>query len=213
MSFDPSPGGAGFADRLEIRQLIDDWALWRDSGEWDRLATLWHSEGRMVTTWCTTSATDFVARSRKAWSDGMTVLHTLGGTTVDVVGDRAVAQTRMQITQRAPVHGIVVDVQCNGRFWDALEREEGAWRLRLRQPIYDFDRMTPVNSAARLTLDPALLARFPEGYRHLAYLQSELGFDVSRNMPGTRGPEVEGLLERGARWLRGSPSASLPGGC
>jgi hypothetical protein len=75
----------------------------------------------------------------------------------------------------------------------------------LRQPIYEKDRMDPVDPSARLTLDAALLARFPEGYRHLAYLQTAIGFTVKPDMPGLRGAEVETLYARGAAWLVGKP--------
>ena len=65
----------------------------------------------------------------------------------------------------------------------------------------------PSNLAASLTLDPDLLARFPEGYRHLAYLQVRVGYPVKPDMPGVRGPEVERLYQRGAAWLAGQPVA------
>jgi hypothetical protein len=48
-----------------------------------------------------------------------------------------------------------------------------------------------------------VLARFPEGYRHLAYLQVRVGYQVKPDMPGLRGPEVERLYQRGAAWLAG----------
>jgi len=73
----------------------------------------------------------------------------------------------------------------------------------LRQPIYEKDRMDPVDPAAKLTLDPALLATFPEGYRHLAYLQSQIGYKIKLDMPGLTGPEVEALYSRGEAWLAG----------
>src|SRR5205814_5036569 len=67
------------------------------------------------------------------------------------------------------------------------------------------DRMDPVDPAARLELSPATLQRFPEGYRHLAYLQVGLGYDVKPDMPGLAGPEVDALYQRGSRWLAGGP--------
>ena len=195
------------ADRQQIRQLIENWALWRDTGNWERFATVWLPEGQMMTTWCQTSATDFIARSRRAWADGVKVMHVLGGTTLDIEGARAVAQTRMQIMQRAPVHDVLVDVTCHGRFWDALEKRKGRWGLLFRQPIYELDRMSPIDPAAAVQLEPELLASFPEGYRHLAYLQTKMGLTVARHLPGTRGPEVEALMERGNRWLAGGTEA------
>jgi hypothetical protein len=73
----------------------------------------------------------------------------------------------------------------------------------LRQPIYEKDRMDPVDPSVRLALDRTLLGRFPEGYRHLAYLQTRIGYTVNEDMPGLRGPEVEALYRSGALWLDG----------
>ena len=73
----------------------------------------------------------------------------------------------------------------------------------MRQPIYEKDRMDPVDPAARLDLDREKLSRFPDGYRHLAYLQTGLGYDVKRDMPGLKGERVEALYRAGASWLRG----------
>ena len=78
------------------------------------------------------------------------------------------------------------------------------------QPIYEKDRLDPVDPAATLTLDPDVLARFPEGYRYLAYLQVQVGYPVKPDMPGLTGPEVEKLYQRGAAWLGGQPVAPFP---
>jgi hypothetical protein len=75
----------------------------------------------------------------------------------------------------------------------------------LRQPIYEKDRLDPVDPAATLTLDPELLRRFPEGYRHLAYLQTSIGYPVKIDMPGLIGTAVEALYARGRSWLAGQP--------
>jgi hypothetical protein len=133
------------------------------------------------------------------------ILHFLGGTSIDRADDRAIAQTKMTISQRALVHDVLCDVVCTGRFYDFLERDASRWVLALRQPIYEKDRLDPVDPAARLELDRAQLERFPEGYRHLAYLQTNIGYEVKTDMPGLTGPEVEALYHRGAAWLAGGP--------
>jgi hypothetical protein len=190
-------------DRLAIRTIIENWVIWRDSGDWDRFATLWHEGARMCTTWFEASAPEFTARSRMAFEAGLVGLHSLGGSSIDVCGTRAVAQTRMQIVQRASVHGTLVDVTCQGRFVDALECRAEVWGLVLRQPVYELDRMTCVDPTAEVHLDADLLASFPEGYRHLAYAQTQLGFDVRKDLPGRRGPEIVTLMSRMAGWLAG----------
>jgi hypothetical protein len=194
------------ADRLAIRDLVERWAVWRDAGDWERFRTVWHDDGRMMATWFQGPADDFIRVSREGFERGVSILHSLGGTAIDVAGDRAIAQTKMTISQRASVDTVLCDVVCTGRFYDFLERRDGAWGLVLRQPIYEKDRLDPVDPGARLELDDALLAQFPAGYRHLGYAQTRIGFDVKRDMPGLTGPEVEALYARGARWLEGGPA-------
>jgi len=114
----------------------------------------------------------------------------------------------MTISQRAAVHGVLCDVTCTGRFYDFIERRGGRWGLVLRQPIYEKDRMDPVDPDAHLSLDPHLLARFPEGYRHLAYLQTQIGYPVKTDMPGLKGEKVDALYAHGRRWLTGEIPAA-----
>ena len=191
------------ADRLLIRELVENWALWRDAGDWERFRSCWHDDGRMMATWFQGPAEDFIKVSREGFERGVSILHFLGGCSIDLEGDRAVAQTKMTISQRAKVHEVPVDVVCTGRFYDFVEKRDGRWGVVLRQPIYEKDRMDPVDPAVRLELDPDLLGSFPEGYRHLAYLQTGIGFLVKPDMPGLKGPEVEALYARGRGWLQG----------
>lgn len=192
------------ADRTAIRDLVEGWVVWRDSGRWDRLATCWHDDAIMSATWQQASAADFIAASRAAWDRGVDVEHFLGGMTIDLVGDRAVVQTKMTIGQRATVHATPVDVVCEGRFYDFVECRAGRWAIVWRQPIYERDRMDAVAPGTTLVLDPEVLDRFPVGYRHLAYLQTAMGMTVKTDMPGRTGPEVEELYRRGTAWLAGA---------
>jgi hypothetical protein len=139
------------------------------------------------------------------------MLYFLGGSSIDVEGDRAIAQTKMTISQRAKVEGVICDVVCTGRFYDFLEKREGRWGLVLRQPIYEKDRIDPVDSTATLKLDWMRLMSFPEGYRHLAYLQISIGYSVRSDMPGLTGPEVDALYIKGARWLKGASIEAADG--
>jgi SnoaL-like domain len=195
--------------KLEIREVIECWAVWRDAGDWDRFAGVWHSDGYMTATWFQGGFRDFISVSREAFDAGVRILHFLGGSAIDVQGDRAIAQTKMTISQRAPVHGVEVDVVCTGRFYDFFERRE-TWAIVRRQPIYERDRMDPVDPSASLILDPAKLSRLPVGYRHLGYLQSELGFDVKTGLPGLTGAAVERLTDEGRAWLSGSATPGVP---
>ena len=193
------------ADKLTIRQLVENWAVWRDARLWDPFRTVWHAEGRMMATWFQGGFEEFIKVNNEGWAKGVRILHFLGGSAIEVTGSRAVAQTKMTISQRAPVEGVVCDVVCTGRFYDFFDKRDGRWGLVLRQPIYEKDRLDPVDPAAKLALDQELLKSFPEGYRHLAYLQTKIGYKVKPDMPGIEGPELDALYARGARWLKGEP--------
>ena len=190
-------------DRLTIKQLVDNWVVWRDAGHWDRFRTVWHDDGVMQATWTQGTADEFIAMSKEGWAKGVSILHFLGGNSIDLAGDRAISQTKMTISQRATVHGVLVDVVCTGRFYDLIERRDGKWGFVLRQPIYEKDRMDPVDPSSKVELDQTLLMSFPEGYRHLAYLQSQIGYKIKMNMPGLKGDAVEALYKRGDDWLAG----------
>ena len=188
-------------DRLAIRELVERWAIARDAADWERFAGLWHPDGVMMATWFQGPAADFVRVSREGFERGVRILHFLGGGEVRVSGERALAQTKMTISQRGLVQDVVVDVVCAGRFYDFLERRDDTWGIVRRQPIYEIDRMDPVDPAASLHPDAAVLDAYPEGYRHLAYLQRGLGFDVKAGLPGRTGAAVEQLYAEGRAWL------------
>ena len=198
------------ADKLAIRETVENWALWRDAGDWERFATVWHSDGWMTATWFQGPAQKFIEVSREGFNKGVSILHFLGGWTCEIVGDRAISQTKMTINQRAPLEGFLVDVVCTGRFYDFFEKREGRWGIVRRQPIYEKDRLDPLDPSAVLKLDKEWLARFPEGYRHLGYLQSKNGFKVKADLPGLRGPAVEKLYAEGKAWLAGSARPGEP---
>ena len=180
------------AAKAAIREVIDDWVIASDSGDWERFATVWHDDGWMTATWFQGPATEFLKARRAGFERGVSIIHFLGATSIDVAGSRAIAQTKMTINQRATVDGVLVDAVCTGRFYDFFERRAGRWAIVRRQPIYEKDRLDPVEPGAKLALDPTLLARFPEGYRHLGYLQTKAGFNVRLGLPGLRGSATAG---------------------
>ncbi|MDI2098387.1 nuclear transport factor 2 family protein [Ruicaihuangia caeni] len=190
------------ADRRSIREVIENWAVWRDAGDWDRFRTVWADDGVMMATWKQGTAEEFIRASIDGWNRGVRILHFLGGSSIDVAGDRAIAQTKMTITQRAEVEGVECDIVCTGRFYDFFSRQAGEWKVSHRQPIYEIDRLHSLTGEWP-DLDRDLLNSFPVGYRHLAYAQSRIGYPVKRDMPGLVGPEVDALYARGARWLAG----------
>ena len=195
------------ADELEIKKLIDSWVVWRDAGMWDRLRTVWHDDGGMAASWRQGTADQFIAANREGWSKGLDILHLLGGSRIDVAGDRAISITKMVISQRTTLHGTLCDVSCFSRHYDFWDRRNGRWGLVQRETIFDRDRLDVVNPGETVTLEQDRLARFPKNYQHLAYLQSMLGYAVREDMPCLRSEAAERLYAQGQRWLDGAAMA------
>ena len=190
-------------DKLAIRDVIDNWAIGRDTGDWSRLRAAYHDGGQMTATWFAGPAEEFIARAQASFAKGSMSCHVLGGTAVDVKGTRAVAQTRMTIFSRETIEGALYDIACIGRFYDLFEKRQGRWAIVDRRLAYEKDRADPVHANETHAFDRAILDQFPIGYRFLAYAQTKRGLNVTRNLPGLRGPEIEALYERGRRWLAG----------
>lgn len=193
------------ADKLAIREVVENWVIARDSADWNLFREQWHDDGYMMATWFQGPRDDFMKVSQEGFAKGVNILHFTGASQATVQGTRAISQTRMTILQRGLVHGVLADVACTGRFYDFFEKRQGKWAIVLRQPIYEKDRLDPVTPGTQPTLDRTLLERFPEGYRHLAYAQTRIGYQVKPDMPGLKGDLVQALYARGKRWLDGEP--------
>ena len=147
---------------------------------------------------------EFVAAATRAFEAGNRMLPT-GGTNVEINGDRAIAKSKLRIMQRGLIHDVTCDVTCIGINFDFIERRNGRWGFVLRQPVYERDYVTTVEPGDSVTFDSEVLARRPDGYRRLAYLQEGLGFTIRPDLPTEGGPEREALFRAGDEWLSGAP--------
>jgi len=190
------------ADRSAIVNAVACWALWRDSGRWDKLASLYTPDALQHTTWFVGPAKEFIARIAARASGGRSA-HFIGACGVELNGERAIAETRLVLLVRGTVHGTEVDVTCYGRSYDRFARAEGAWRIARREMIYEKDRMDALEPGATLRLDAAQLARYPAGYRHLAYLQAAGGAEITPDLPTPGSAALTRLYADGEAWLRG----------
>ena len=80
-------------DKFAIVEVVQNWALWRDAGDWERFRTVWADDGWMTATWFQGPAEKFVEVSRAGFEKGVNILHFVGGSTVDLKGERAISLT------------------------------------------------------------------------------------------------------------------------
>ncbi len=192
---------AAWLDKLAIGEVVQSWALWRDTGNWDGLRRAFHPDGTMTATWFTGGVEDFIAGCQRSWAAGSRSAHFMGGTVVQLNRAKAIAESRLILMVRDVVDDVEVDVTCYGRFYDRFVRTAEGWRILQRGVVYEKDRLDPVRPDAALKLDEAILKRFPEGYRHVAYVQTKRGLQVAPDRPTPRSPDLERLPRDAAAWL------------
>jgi len=192
-----------FTDTMRIRDLIERWAVYRDSFMWDKFREIWHPDGIMTATWTQGPFEDFIKITEEGLKHGLNIMHILGGSAVEVQGDRAVSMTKFMILQRAELDGVLCDVTCYARHYDLWEKRGEKWGLVYRGTIADKDRVDPVDSNVKLDLDESILRQFPTEYRYLAYLQTKVGYQVNKDCPRLSGGKaLEALYQKGADWLK-----------
>src|SRR5436853_6423000 len=81
--------------RSEIMQAVANWALWRDTGRWDQLASLYTADAIQHTTWFVGPAAEFIRLARSRPPGGNLSQHFVGACAVELAGDRAIAETRL----------------------------------------------------------------------------------------------------------------------
>lgn len=196
-------------DVMIIRDLIERWAVYRDALLWEKFRTVWHENGRMKATWFEGPYEEFIRITEEGVRHGLNILHILGGTAIEVNGDRAIAMTKLIILQRADLDGVLCDVTSYARHSDLWEKRKGRWGLVNRETICDKDRIDAVDANEKIDLDETLLGRFPQEYKHLAYLQTKAGYTVNRDVPRlSGGPSLEALYRRADAWLAGGRARS-----
>ena len=62
-------------DKLAIRELIENWVMWRDGRMWDRFRTVWHSDGHMWATWFQGTYEEFIKVSQEGYDRGVRIMH------------------------------------------------------------------------------------------------------------------------------------------
>jgi len=188
-------------DRAAIVEAVQNWGLWRDTGRWDRLRSLYTADAIQHTTWFVGPAAEFIDRCIELAKRGARSQHFIGASSVDINGERAIAETRLVLLVRGTLQGSEVDVTCYGRSYDRFARSHGEWRISRRDMIYEKDRLDAVDPAAVVRLDAKELARYPAGYRHLAYLQASGGAHITADLPVPGSDALVLLYAEGDKWL------------
>lgn len=190
-------------DKQKIRELAESWVMFRDAADWESFKTIWLPSGTIDTLWYQGPWEGYLERSRESWGRGMSSVHYLCGSLVEIAADRAVCRSNMKMYGRGTLDDAAYDLDATAQFCDFVEKREGNWGLAYRCVIHVKDRIDPVDARNPIQLDATLLAQQPSHYRHLAYIHARAGRLVKKDMPGLAGPEADRLKALGRSWLAG----------
>ncbi|KAJ6618872.1 PEP2-like protein [Mycena sp. CBHHK59/15] len=193
-------------ERFKLRELAEGWPMYRDAREWENFRSIFHPGAFVYTTWTgKTPIEDFITASQDGMDKGVSIMHRIHGSSVDLANTRAVVKMKATITQRfeLPPNKFVFTI--SSQFCMFFERDAGKWGARFVRHFYEKDKLIPVDPRHIPVLDDEKLGEFPVGYRYLAYCQEVCmpGIKVKRDMPGVRGEGHDQLLRQAKSWLDG----------
>lgn len=193
-------------DQVAVCNVRRAWAFHLDLREWDKLPASFHPEARVTVSWYSGSIAGFIERSKAlTWKPEEHRKHWLGNMRAEVAGARAVLETDVMILIREFIDRNLYDYTCYARFYDLLEKRDGAWRIVEWNTIYDRDRLDPVVPAWDETgLYAQVVLEGPDSGFAFMKLRSA---KRARTIPDTvviRDSAGEAKLrQRGASWLAG----------
>ena len=195
-------------DEHEIAGVLIRWGHARDSDDWETLSACFHEDATIHISWISGLAKDFVARSQAmatARKSGTHMKHVISGPWIRVNGDRAFSRCHVNLYHRTIMDGHEFDLQSWFRFFDLLERRDGAWRIVKRTAVYDKDRIDPVDPRGipKDFFADMDLSAFPSSAKFLCYILGRLGLPPSTNIISVATEEERVLREDSEAWLEG----------
>ena len=177
-------------DKLQIFELVRLERLWRDLGEWDKVAAAYTEDAIIRTSWFHGNAREFAEGSRAMAERGRHSKHPIWPVYARVNGDRALVESRSQIQNRSEIDGVAVDTVQYVRFVSRVRRTPAGWRLVTFEGIYEKGTIAPVNPHDTVPIDwTEVTAATPRrSYQLHAWAMSRRGYSVPGDLLGDDAP-------------------------
>ncbi|PYH94598.1 hypothetical protein BO71DRAFT_226221 [Aspergillus ellipticus CBS 707.79] len=191
-------------ERFKIRELCEGWPLHRDACEWTDLRDIFDINAFINISWQQNYRNKAIETWTEDWAKGNYISHRVNGHAVDIKGDRAINKMKVTISIRfADENGVEWDSDCDCRFVFFLKKQAQGWKIFCNHPIYEKDKLVPVDPTRIPRIDHEALAAEPKGYQFLAYGMRRLGYPVKPNLPQLFGKERDELYNQMVVWLDG----------
>ncbi len=190
-------------DREAISFLINAWVYHRDRGNWDQLSDTYWPGGTISLSWFDGPFDQFVDASKEMAEKGSRVKHLVDQPFVRIKGNRAVSETNVTLLARGDSGPFEMDLTSYLRFYDLLEKREGAWRILKRTAIYEKDRMDCVQPSLLFWLASFFnkKKKYPRACRFLGLTLEKAMHEMKDNIVVDPSDELTRLYKDGAAWL------------
>ena len=190
-----------FADRAEIRELLEYERYTRDNGLYVQEGACYSESAQIHVSWYDGSAKGYFAKLAAANGGG--AKHKINYTTVWVNGTKAIGEMSvMMLSPRIKLDGQAVDLHSYARIFTRLEKENGTWKILDGECIYERDELVPVVPGQPITIDTQELAAYRESYQGLCYVLARTGLTSSTDLPGEDKPEtVAKVYQAASNWF------------
>jgi hypothetical protein len=198
------PDPAAVADKIAIVELIGLERLWRDTGEWDKVAAAYTEDAVIKTSWFDGSPSDFAEKSKQMADRGRHGKHPIVPVYVLINGDRALVESRSEIQNRLPIDGVLVDMVQFVRFVSRVRRTDVGWRLVSFEGIYEKGTIAAVQPGDSVPISwsdvEAVSSR--ASYQLHAWGMSLRGYSIPDDLLGDDRPEaLRQFYADQMRWL------------
>jgi ketosteroid isomerase-like protein len=203
------PDPAAVADKIAIIELIGLERLWRDTGEWDKVAAAYTDDAVIKTSWFEGSPAAFAERSKEMADRGRHGKHPIVPVYVLINGDRALVESRSEIQNRIPVDGVLVDMVQFVRFISRVRRTAAGWRLVSFEGIYEKGTITAAHPGDSVPLSWADVERVSSrpSYQLHAWGMSLRGYTIPDDLLGDDRPEaLRDFYATQLQWLNAHPT-------
>jgi len=194
------------ADEYEVRRVRQIWAFSRDHGEWETMRGCFHPDASVLVSWFAGPASEFFERTIAMTAERRPEersKHWFGNMRVMLNRRRAILETDINVLGRDFLDGYLFDFTVYGRFFDLIEKRDGAWKIFRMTCIYDKDRLDPVvpGSVPASFYDAVPVAGPESGFAFMRFRQTRKGRTVPPGivLGGSAGERK--LRAEGEQWL------------
>ena len=188
-------------EKSNITKLVEYERYCRDMMMFDEEKECFCEESHVKISWFDGDGREFVERSRsgagKLWTSPR---HKIYNTFVWLNGNKAVAEAQCMMGAYNSVDGVQYHRLGWARLLYRVQKENGLWKVKALDCIYERDMLIPVIPSA--ALDASEFDKYRPSYKCVSWLFDKRGIPCSDRLPGDDRPLiVQELYEDVTNWL------------